>query len=883
MRGLFTDVGALPAGQNAAPGGAYVEHLDSENGIRPGWRPLTEAFDALGETELIRRREQAVRLIQENGVTYNVYGDPQGMDRPWALDLVPLVISAEDWRAIESGLTQRMQVFNLALADLYGPQRLVKEGVIPADLLYANPRFLRTCCGIAPVQGGFLTLFASDLARAPSGEWVALSDMTRTPSGMGYALEDRIIMSRVFSRIIQDCQVHRLAPFFERLRDTLNGMAPRSRDNANVVLLTPGPYNETYFEHVYLARYLGLTLVEGDDLSVRNDRVYLKTLKGLRPVDVVFRRLDDDYCDPLDLRTDSTLGVAGLVQVLHSSNVSVGNAVGSGLLESPAFRPYLNAMCRYFLQEDLKHASIPAWWCGDASSLQYVLEHFEEMLIGPAFTVDTRRIVSPREMSNPQREALLDQMRLRPYEYVAQRPPQLSLAPVWKNGAIQSQHVTLRCFALRDLNNDHTVMPGGLTRFSAADGIARMSMQEGSGSKDTWVLSDTPVRMYSLLPPSGELLPIRRSSDNLPSRVADNFFWLGRYCERAEGAVRTLRYLVTRCTDESGFPSQPELQALARTARFMWPGAQQEEGRATQQQHQFADVFREHAAQQSQYSAEFAGQAAPAAEEEIRSLAQSVLGAVFDRELDSGVCAALESVQRAAWVVRDRFSQDTWRIIRGLLMDFYGTTQKGAAPEMTSALMALNTLVTGLAAFSGIAMENMTREPGWLLLDLGRRLERALHTAHLLETTLCQPILPEEAILSAVLVICDSPMTYRARYANTFQAPALLDVLLCDESNPRSAAFQIQAISDHLRALPGHQASGLLSDEEQILIKLQSEIRVLDVAAASRFDDSGERPVLKSILTLMLSELPRFSSLIAQRYFSHTASAQRLGAGEVDV
>ena len=871
MTGFFTG-GAVPSG------GSYFEHIDAEGEVRPGWRRLAQAFDALGEAELVRRRDQAVRLIQENGVTYNVYGDPQGMDRPWALDLVPFVISPADWRAIEAGAAQRMQVFSLALADLYGPQRLIKGGVIPAELLYANPRFLRSCCGILPAQGSHLTLFAADLARGPSGDWFALSDMTRTPSGMGYALEDRIIMSRVFSRVIQDCQVHRLAPFFERLRDTLYGMGPRNRDNGNVVLLTPGPYNETYFEHVYLARYLGLTLVEGDDLSVRNERVYLKTLKGLRPVDVVFRRLDDDFCDPLDLRTDSTLGAAGLVQTLHASNVSVANAIGSGLLEAPAFRPYLNAIGRYFLGEDLKLASTPAWWCGEPESLAYVLEQVDDLLIGPAFTVDTRQIVSPRELSVAQREALLDQIRLRPYEYVAQPAPSLSLAPVWKGGEIQTQRVTLRCFVLRDLRGEHLVMPGGLTRFTAADGIARMSMQEGSGSKDTWVLSDSPVRMYSLLPPSGEPLPVRRSPDNLPSRVADNFFWLGRYCERAEGAVRTLRYLVTRCTDEGGFPSRPELQTLARTARFIWPGAQQEGARATEQQHRFGDS----PAGAGAPTEEPADHGEPVSEEEIRSLAQSVLGAIFDRNLTSGVCAALESIQRAAWVLRDRFSQDTWRIIRSLLMDFYGATQKGAAPEMTNALMALNTLVTGLAAFSGIAMENMTREPGWLLLDLGRRLERALHTAHLLDTTLCEPILPEEAILSAVLTICDSPMTYRARYANMFQAPALLDLLLCDESNPRSVAFQLQTISEHLRALPGHQASGLLSDEEQILIKLQSEVRVLDVMAAARFNEYGARPQLKSTLELMLGELPRFSSLIAQRYFSHTASARRLGVGKAD-
>ncbi|GMV99852.1 MAG: hypothetical protein AMXMBFR84_09910 [Candidatus Hydrogenedentota bacterium] len=847
---------------------AYGEHLDSTGAIRPAWRPLIEAFETLEMAELTRRREQALQLVHDNGVTYNVYGDPQGMDRPWALDLIPFVLSPEDWETIRSGLIQRMRVFSLALADLYGPQRLLKDRVIPPEVLYANPKFLRPCSGIRPFQSNHLTLFSSDIARAPSGGWMAMSDMTRTPSGMGYALENRIITSRIFPNLIQDCQVHRLAPFFERLRETLYRMSPRFPDKSHVVLLTPGPYNETYFEHVYLARYLGFTLVEGEDLSMRNEHVYLKTLKGLRPVDVLFRRLDDDYCDPLELKTDSTLGIVGLVQVLLGANVAVCNALGSGLLETPAFRPYLEDMCRFFLGEDLLHSSLPTWWCGNREQRRYVEENLESLLIGPAFNADARFFVSPAELDRAARAELLSAIQARPHEYVAQREPSLSTAPVWMDGAVKMQHVSLRCFALRDTAHDFHVMPGGLTRCSARDGLTRISMQEGSGSKDTWILSPAPVVMYSLLPGSDELVPLQRSSDNLPSRVADNLFWLGRYCERAEGSVRTLRYLVTRCTDESGLTNPPELAALARTVRFLWPDAQRFQELAMQRQNQSLDATMDTARNTGE---------SPVEEAEIRALSVYVLTAIYEPQLASSVRTTLDAVQRVAWVVRDRFSHDSWRILRGLAGNFAAVDLNGSQPAMPDALLALNDLITGLAAFSGLTMENMTREPGWIFLDLGRRLERALHTAHLINSTLSTPIQPEEPILQAVLAICDSPMTYRARYANWVQPHAVLDLLLCDEANPRSVAFQLDAITEHLHLLPGWQPDSE-TPEETVVRELQHAIRGIDVTQAIHLDSYQVRDSLMTLLNRIVVELPNVSTLLARRYFSHTAAARQLDA-----
>src|SRR5882724_10182404 len=372
------------AGYPALPG-IYDEMALGQNELRPHWKNFAASLDRLGRNEIAVRWENARRIIREHGVTYNVYGDPQGMDRPWELDIVPLLIPPEEWRRIEPGLTQRAKLFNLILADLYGPQRLLREGLLPPPLVFGNPAFLRPCHGIRPPQDIYLHLHAADLARAPDGQWWVLADSMQAPSGTGYALENRIVLSRILPDEFRDCQVQRLASFFRIQRDTLRNLAPHNRDNPSVVLLTPGPYNETYFEHDYLARYLGFTLVEGGDLTVRDSKVFIKTLEGLRPVDVILRRVDDSFCDPLELRGDSFLGVAGLLEAVRAGNVTVANALGSGLVETPAFLAFLPSLCRHLLGEELKLPSVATWWCGQPKEQQYVIDHLDEIVVKSAF------------------------------------------------------------------------------------------------------------------------------------------------------------------------------------------------------------------------------------------------------------------------------------------------------------------------------------------------------------------------------------------------------------------------------------------------------------------------------------------------------------------
>ncbi len=418
--------------------GAYDEMVASPGVLRPHCEGFVRSLEALDQHEFASRWEGAKRSIRENGVTYNVYGDPQGVDRPWELDMVPLLISPAEWARLETALVQRTTLLNLILADLYGPQTLLGAGLLPPSLVFSNPAFLRPCHGIRVPHGIHLHLHAVDLARSPDGQWWVLADRTQAPSGAGYALENRIVLLRNLPEAFRDCQVHRLASFFRAQRDTLMALAPQPHDQPRVVLLTPGPHNETYFEHAYLARYLGFTLVEGGDLTVRDRRVFIKTLEGLQPVDVIFRRLDDSFCDPLELRSDSSLGVAGLVEAARAGNVAIANALGSGVIETAAIMPFLPGLCRHLLGEELMLPSVPTWWGGQPGELQYMLEHLDQLVMKRAFPTEAREPIFGRKLSDREKSSLAAELRARPDHFVAQEQVALSAAPVWhqhENGA----------------------------------------------------------------------------------------------------------------------------------------------------------------------------------------------------------------------------------------------------------------------------------------------------------------------------------------------------------------------------------------------------------------------------------------------------------------
>ncbi|MEW5975234.1 MAG: circularly permuted type 2 ATP-grasp protein [Acidobacteriota bacterium] len=819
----------------------YDEMQAAPGVLRPHWEKLIQALDSMGADELVRRWEHARRTIRENGVTYNVYGDPRGMNRPWELDTIPLLIPAEEWRRLEEGLIQRARLLNFIVADLYNHQRLLLEGHLPPALVFANPAFLRPCHGFSVPGGVYLHHLAVDLARSPDGQWWVLSDRTQAPSGTGYALENRVVLSGTFPDLFQDCQVQRLASFFRAFRDTLTGVAQPKNGNPRIVLLTPGPFNETYFEHSYLARYLGFTLVQGGDLTVRENHVFLKTLEGLQPVDVILRRLDDSFCDPLELRSDSFLGVAGLVEAVKSGNVVVANALGSGLVETTSIMPFLPGLCARFLGEPLRLPSVATWWCGQDGPQQFVLDHLDHVVIKPAFPSVGMEPVFGSELTGDKRSEMMERIRQRPHAFVGQEQVALSTAPVWVNHQLQPRSIVLRTYLVAS-NGSYLVMPGGLTRMSMGPDTSVVSMQQGGGSKDTWVLSSVPVDTFSLLAPPDQPVELKRSTNDLPSRVADNVFWLGRYAERAENSARLLRTILTRLTGEARASERPAPALLVRMYDCLRPlptaSAENPKG----------DLLGE--------------------------LERELLLTIFDETRVGSLRETMLQISRVAAYVRDRFSTDSLRILSQL-----GVRSRPRGSVSTGEVLSLlNRSIITLVAFRGIEMENITRGPGWRFLNIGRRLERSSHLTHLLRRLLV-PYEPDQGpLLEMLLEVADSSMTYRSRYFTTLQPAPVLDLLMADENNPRSLAFQLADLGEHFESLPPLRTTAAIDDERRIIAQLLDRIRRADIHALCEANTAHFRPLLAELLDAVSAMLPGVSNAITHSYFSLARASRPLAS-----
>ncbi len=821
------------------PAGAADEMIDAQGRVRPHWRAVVEGLSSIGGEELRRIEATALRIIRDNGVTYNVYGDPDEPQRPWDIDILPIVIPADEWRRIEAGLVQRALLLDRALADIYGPQRLMRLGVLPPALVHASPQFLRPFHGAEVAGGTRLHLYAADLGRRPDGEWVVLADRTEAPSGAGYALENRIIVSQMLPELFRDGRVERVALFFGALRERLLQLTGVERPHA--VLLTPGPSNEAYFEHAYLARYLGFTLVEGEDLTVRDRHVFLKALSGPRKVDLILRRQDSDFCDPLELRTDSALGVPGLADAARAKTVVVANALGSGVVETRALMPLLPRLARELLGEDLKLGSTETYWFGDPKQREAArargLDAAAERVGRQPPLLGARR--AERDPRAAERAAL------RPAAYWAEAPAALSTAPVEDGGRLVPRPVTLRCFVAATADG-YRAMPGGLARVADERG-AGVSIQAGAVAKDVWVRSDGEPSSFSLLRPPGQRLEIRRTADDLPSRAADNLFWLGRYVERAEDMTRTIRALLTRLGESSGMAGNASAAEAAR--RLLVPMGQI-----------------------SQVAAELAasGDVAPVVGE-LHSL-------IYDPRNPNGLRQPLAAVGAAAWRVRDRLSADAWGALNGLKLP-----ERGDDPETAigSARGDLDGLIRTMAAFSGLANENMTRGPNWLFLDLGRRLERAVNTVFLLQAMLADggPAGESETsdTLALLLEIADSFMTYRSRYFGAFETAPVIDLVLLDESNPRSAAFQVATLKSRAAALPRATPAQARGGDKELIEALHARLRTIRAEALAERGADGARPALKTLLGFLEDRLPDVSNELTEAYF-RLAGRRRAGA-----
>jgi uncharacterized circularly permuted ATP-grasp superfamily protein/uncharacterized alpha-E superfamily protein len=791
----------------------YDELLDRHGSIRPHWRPLIEHL-ANGGAEAARRHvELTRRLIVENGVTYNVYADPQGRDRPWQLDPLPLLIDAAEWRSIEAGVQQRASLLNALLADLYGPQRVLAAGVVPAELVFGHPNFLWAAQGTRPLGDRWLYLYAADLARAPDGRWWVLADRTQTPSGPGYALENRAIIARVLPGLLSQLRVSPLGTSFQSLREALVCQAD-DEEAPLVVVLTPGPFNETYFEHAFLARQLGLPLVQGQDLTVRADTVYLKTLAGLRRVHGILRRLDDDYCDPLELRADSTLGVPGMLGAVRAGRVVVANALGSGVLESAAWLGFLPGASQFLLGEPLALPSVATWWCGEQPALEYVAENLDRLVVKPTFPNQKFDQRFGRDLGSAERAQLLTRVRGRPYAYVAQERISLSQAPSWLAGAtlrLTPRTLTMRVYAIATPTG-YQVMPGGLARIAAEGVVDIVSSQRGGGSKDVWVLGEEDGARAGAPGTAGAELaaaPPRARHDELPAQLVENLYWLGRYAERCEDKARLLRATLAMRTSA----------AVWRTAR--------------------AECVR--------YG--------------VLSADGDVASSLHDEALEFGVA---EDLQRLGWCAsqsRSRLSAEHWRAVSVMQRQFHEAGATAADPVET-----LDRLLVSLTALSGFALDDMMQDDGWRLLMLGRRLERMQFLAGLLAARLGTGALLRQAEFEWLLDVGGASIAYRTRYVAVPQLLPVLQLLIFDAASPRALAFQWRAVRRTLADLA--ESLGAASDDQ-----LDAPIAQLDAVPLDGIDEESaqgveRRQALAATLTRLAAAAAHLCDRLALRHFS---------------
>jgi uncharacterized circularly permuted ATP-grasp superfamily protein/uncharacterized alpha-E superfamily protein len=706
------------------------------------------------------------------------------------------------------------------LADVYGPAELIRDGRLPATLVAGNPEFLRPLVGVAPTGGAHLRFYAVDIGRGPDGRWWVLGDRTQAPSGAGYAIESRLALARAMPDIYRAAHVKRVAPFFRAFQAELSAF--NRHDDTRVCLLTPGAMNETYFEHAYLARYLGLLLVEGEDLTVRDDGVFIRTISGLRRAEVLLRRLDADFTDPLELNAASRLGVAGLVQAVRDGNVVVINSLGAGLVEARAMLAFLPALARTVLGTDLVVPNIATWWLGRTDIREQLSAKLDSMVIAPAFTdsapnmqLGDGTLVS--ELGDAKRRDLMVSIQDRGVDYVAQEAVTLSTTPAWRDGRLQPRPFTLRVF-LAKVGARWQVMPGGFVRIAESADARAVSLQRGAATADAWVLSDAPVVETTLLP-TPERITVQRATGALPSRAADNLFWLGRYLERAEAMLRLVRALISR-VPEAGDAISPVISSISALLSA-WIAAP-------------PDAWQ-------------------------TSAALIARAALTRSEFDGSLPRLVNTARAVASIIRDRFSPDVWRALNDLVTTINAPLAIG--PDESAMIERVEAAVRIISSLSGLAQENMTQLAGWRFLELGRRIERAILT--------CRSVrwfafggAPNDG-LDVLLEFADSQITYRQRYVMIAAPAPVIDLVMLDPNNPRSVDFQLDRIEAHLAALPRRQVAGRLSSVQQIAASIATRLRTAD---AAKID--------KALIFNVESTLMKLSEAVTAYYLTHNERSE---------
>ncbi|GAB4023136.1 hypothetical protein EXU85_29890 [Spirosoma sp. KCTC 42546] len=830
---------------------SYDEVVASNGELKPHWKKLFSSLEKIGNGELQNRAQEIKNKIRENGVTYNIYQATGGLNTPWKLDLIPFLIEQNEWQAISKGLQQRATLLDLLLRDIYGERTLIKQGILPAELVYNNTGFFRPCQDIKLPTQNQLVMYAADMARGPDGRMWVVDNRTQAPSGSGYALENRVILTKIMPELAKDMYVSRLSPFFTQAQQSIFKVFREKSDFLNVVYLTPGPNNETYFEQAYLASYLGYTLVQGDDLIVKNGFVWIKAIDGLQRVDIIIRRVDDEWCDPLELRLDSKLGVPGLLQVIRNGNVMVINPPGSSAVENTAFNAFLPSLCRYFLREELILPSVATWWCGQPRELQNTLDNLDRLIIKKANRKQVFRSVYGKQLSKDQLQQLRAQILQNPTDYVAQEEVSFSTTPAFVDNRIEPRYAAIRAF-LTATPNGYQVMDGGLTRSSAQKDKFTFSNQYGSISKDTWIVSDEAEVIRERIKLPG--ISYQQSQTSLPSRSAENMYWAARYSERSMTATTFLMITMNALNFQRNFGSQNKTQHIDILLKTVSNLIKIEPGFSDEHKEDFKNPY-------------------PIMADSIGNAAKT-----------GTITSSIQSFLRAMIAVRERWNNVTWRTI-DVIENINEKLQQIRSDQNPNDIHnILTSLQNNLFKFYGIVSEAIPRNNGYYLFEAGKLVERILSKIIIIKSIFSIKTEPfiENELMEVVLMNHFALSHYRATYKTNFEMEYVLDMILLDKQIPASLAYLLDSLDHNLSLLP--QSSVRLSKSRKAILEASTQIKLIDVSEISVVETKSQAykkldGILSNVYELILS----VSDYTTSQYFNHTAPQHSITETIIDI
>ncbi|TAH20302.1 MAG: hypothetical protein EAZ08_06635 [Cytophagales bacterium] len=820
------------------------------DGVKPHWERLISHIQQLGEHELTQRRSDIERLLREHGVSYNIYDDPNGMNRPWKLDTIPLVVSGEDWARTEKGLKQRAELLNLVLKDLYGKRNLIKEGLLPQSLVYNHIGFLRPCDQTFRDRAYPLTFYAADTAKTADGKRWVLGDRTQAPSGIGYALENRATMTKVMPDIFVNQQVGKLSPFLDAIHAALVELSPQYKRGAmqespRIVVLTPGQRNEAYFEHAYLASFLGYPLVQGEDLMVRDDTVWLKTLGGLEQIDVIWRRVDDAFCDPLSLRADSQLGIAGLLSAVRKGNVAIADVLGSGVLENPALMAFLPKICQVYLGEELLLPSVATWWCGHEKELRYVLENLENLVIKTIYPQGRTNAIFGSKQSKEALQNWRDKINAQPHLYLAQEQLDFISTPSFVNNQLEPRNAVLRCFLVgSEAANGYTVMHGGLTRSSSERNNIMVSNQNGGISKDTWVAALQVFTNH--VPLSTTPLPFHQKHQ-LSSRTAENLYWVGRYAARAKMSTRLLKAVIHKLNEISLSTRKSDKKLLYDLLCSL-----------------------------TQLTMTYPGFIGDGSKERLQNPEKELIRLTLDYQKSGSLMAVVQYMMRSVYAIRPCWSADTWRIL-DQIDDYWKMLSQLPEVNLRDIQIGLDQLIMYLAAFAGFNRETLNQKYELPLLDLGRRIEKSLLSIalHRSTLTLVEDTEVEQGLMETVLSCQESLYAYRSKYQSKLYLSHVLELLLFDATHPSSLLCRLLIIQKTVKDLPRPAHQHRLSEEEKLILEAISVLQLADIQKLTvHKKGTFIRQELEYLLAKVSGLIANMSNIIVSKFFSHAQKQQ---------